>query len=121
MSAEIDGPSRVVPSQPVKRLDPVPRKRQEQEREENPEDEAPVAPEEDTQDDSPQGKSVTGGSDAFWGALLVARLGGKPWPLCVRFAHEVAALKLRVVGHVEHMVNREPIYRRLEGQITPER
>ena len=58
-------------------------------------------------------ESVIGGSDAFWGALLVARLDGKAWPLCVRFAHRVAALKLRVVGHVEHLVDREAMYRRL--------
>ncbi|MGD1994331.1 MAG: PfkB family carbohydrate kinase [Anaerolineae bacterium] len=59
-------------------------------------------------------KSVTGGSDAFWGALLVARLDGNPWPLCVRFAHQVAARKLQKVGHVEHMIDRQEIYRRLE-------
>jgi sucrose-phosphate synthase len=60
--------------------------------------------------------SVIGGRDAFWGALLVARLDGKPWPFCVRFAHEVAALKLRTVGHVERMINRWAIYQRLEGK-----
>ncbi|HEX8155976.1 MAG TPA: PfkB family carbohydrate kinase, partial [Solirubrobacteraceae bacterium] len=60
--------------------------------------------------------NVTGGRDAFWSALLVAHLDGKPWPLCVRFAHEVAALKLRVVGHVERMIDREAIYGRLEGR-----
>ncbi|HUS13427.1 MAG TPA: PfkB family carbohydrate kinase [Chloroflexia bacterium] len=59
-------------------------------------------------------KNVVGGRDAFWSALLMAHLEGKPWPLCVRFAHEVAALKLRVVGHVERMIDREEIYRRLE-------
>ena len=59
-------------------------------------------------------ENVTGGRDAFWGALLVAHLDGKPWPLCVRFAHQVAALKLRVVGHVERMIDREAIYRQLE-------
>ncbi len=58
--------------------------------------------------------NVTGGRDAFWAALLVGHLDGKPWPLCVRFAHAVAALKLRVVGHVERMIDREAIYRRLE-------
>jgi fructokinase len=58
-------------------------------------------------------ESVIGGSDAFWGGLLVARLDGKPWPLCVRFAHQVAALKLRVVGHIKHLVDREAIYHRL--------
>jgi len=59
-------------------------------------------------------ENVTGGRDAFWGALLVAHLDGKPWPLCVRFAHQVAALKLGVVGHVDRMIDREAIYRRLE-------
>lgn len=65
--------------------------------------------------------SVIGGSDAFWGALLVARLDGKPWPLCVCFAHEVAALKLGVIGHVERMIDRESIYRRLEEQVVRDR
>jgi sucrose-phosphate synthase len=60
-------------------------------------------------------ENVTGGRDAFWAALLVAHLEGKPWPLCVRFAHEVAALKLQVVGHVERMIDREEIYRRLQA------
>ncbi len=59
-------------------------------------------------------KSVIGGSDAFWGGLLVARMDGKPWPFCVRFAHEIAALKLLVVGHIERMIDREVIYERLE-------
>jgi sucrose-phosphate synthase len=61
--------------------------------------------------------NVTGGRDAFWAALLVAHLDGKPWPMCVRFAHGVAALKLGVVGHVQRMIDREPIYRRLEDQM----
>jgi len=59
-------------------------------------------------------ENVTGGRDAFWSALLVAHLDGKPWPFCIRFAHQVAALKLRVVGHVERMIDREAIYRQLE-------
>jgi len=59
--------------------------------------------------------SVIGGRDAFWGALLIAHLDGKPWPFCVRFAHEVAALKLRTVGHVERLINRWAIYQRLEA------
>lgn len=59
-------------------------------------------------------ENVTGGRDAFWSALLVAHLDGKPWPFCVRFAHEVAALKLQVVGHVERMIDRDALYQRLE-------
>jgi sucrose-phosphate synthase len=59
-------------------------------------------------------ENVTGGRGAFWGALLVAHLDGQPWSLCVRFAHEVAALKLRVIGHVERMIDRQAIYRRLQ-------
>jgi sucrose-phosphate synthase len=58
-------------------------------------------------------RSAIGGSDAFWGALLVARLEGKPWSFCVRFAHEIAARKLRKVGHIERMIDREAIYARL--------
>ena len=59
-------------------------------------------------------ESVTGARDAFWSALLVARLDGKDWGECVRFAHEISALKLRVEGHVERMIDREAFYRRLE-------
>ncbi len=58
-------------------------------------------------------QSVTGARDAFWSALLVAHLDGKDWPTCVRFAHEVAALKLGVEGHVERMIDREALYARL--------
>jgi sucrose-phosphate synthase len=61
-------------------------------------------------------KSAIGGSDAFWGALLVACLEGKPWSLSVRFAHEIAALKLLLVGHIERMIDREAIYERLERE-----
>jgi sugar/nucleoside kinase (ribokinase family) len=50
----------------------------------------------------------------------MARLDGKDWPQTVRFAHEVASLKLGVEGHVERMIDRESIYRGLEstGQRT---
>jgi fructokinase len=63
---------------------------------------------------------VTGASDAFWSALLMAHLDGKDWPEAVRFAHEVASLKLRVEGHVERMIDRESIYAGLKsaGQWT---
>lgn len=60
-------------------------------------------------------ENVTGARDAFWSALLVAHLDGKGWNECVRFAHEVAALKLRVEGHVERMIDRNALYRRLES------
>ncbi len=60
-----------------------------------------------------QVENVTGGRDAFWSGLLLARLDGKPWPLAVRFAHEVASLKLRVLGHVERMIDRHELYERL--------
>jgi sugar/nucleoside kinase (ribokinase family) len=59
-------------------------------------------------------QSVTGARDAFWSALLLAHLDGKDWPTSVRFAHEIAALKLGVEGHVERMIDRRAIYRRLE-------
>ena len=58
-------------------------------------------------------ENVTGARDAFWAGMLVARLDGKDWPETIRFAHEVAALKLRVVGHVERMIDRREIYARL--------
>jgi uncharacterized UPF0146 family protein len=35
--------------------------------------------------------------------------------LAVRFAHEVASLKLRVEGHVERMIDRESLYASLES------
>lgn len=60
-------------------------------------------------------ENVTGGRDAFWSALLMAHLDGKPWPFCVRFAHEIAALKLMTVGHIERMIDRGTVYARLEN------
>ena len=60
-------------------------------------------------------ENVTGARDAFWSALLMAHLDGKDWPEAVRFAHEVASLKLRVEGHVERMIDRESIYASLES------
>src|SRR5919112_5418524 len=56
---------------------------------------------------------VTGARDTFWSAMLMAHLDGKGWPEAVRFAHEVASLKLGVEGHVERMIDREEIYTRL--------
>ena len=65
-------------------------------------------------------QNVTGARDAFWSALLMAHLDGKGWPEAVRFAHEVASLKLRVEGHVERMIERESLYAGLKsaGQRT---
>ncbi len=57
-----------------------------------------------------QVENVTGARDAFWSALLMAHLDGKDWPEAVRFAHEVASLKLRVEGHVERLIDRETLY-----------
>ena len=37
----------------------------------------------------------------------------------VRFAHEISALKLRVEGHVERMIDREAFYQRLETTAGP--
>jgi sugar/nucleoside kinase (ribokinase family) len=67
-----------------------------------------------------QVENVTGARDAFWSALLMAYLDGKDWPEAIRFAHEVASLKLRVEGHVERMIDRETIYAGLQsaGQRT---
>ena len=58
--------------------------------------------------------SVIGGSDAFWGGLLVARLDGKSWKEAVCFAHQVAALKLQNVGHVQHLINKELLYSKVK-------
>ncbi len=62
-------------------------------------------------------ESVTGARDAFWSALLVARLDGKTWSECVRFAHEIAGLKLRVEGHVERMIDRQAFYRMIAESV----
>jgi len=55
-------------------------------------------------------ENVTGARDAFWSALLMAHLDDKDWPEAIRFAHEVASLKLRVEGHVERMIDRDSLY-----------
>src|ERR671921_1114942 len=53
---------------------------------------------------------ATGAGDAYWAGFLMATLEGKEWSEAVRFAHEVASLKLRVDGHVERMIDRESLY-----------
>jgi sugar/nucleoside kinase (ribokinase family) len=60
-------------------------------------------------------ENVTGARDAFWSALLMAHLDGKAWPEAIRFAHEVASLKLRVEGHVERMIDRKSLYAGLKS------
>jgi len=60
-------------------------------------------------------ENVTGARDAFWSAMLMAHLDGKDWPEAIRFAHEVASLKLGVEGHVERMIDREALYADLES------
>ena len=62
-------------------------------------------------------KNVTGASDAFWAGLLVAHLEGNDWPTCVKFAHEVAKIKLVVEGHIEHMIPRSQIYDHLADAV----
>jgi len=57
--------------------------------------------------------SVIGGSDAFWGGLLIAHLDGKSWPEAICFAHQIAAHKLANVGHVQDNINRQEIYQNL--------
>jgi sucrose-phosphate synthase len=59
-------------------------------------------------------ESVIGGSDAFWAGLLVAHLDGKSWPFSVTFAHEIAAMKLGVVGHIDHLIDRQAIYQQIK-------
>jgi sugar/nucleoside kinase (ribokinase family) len=66
-------------------------------------------------------ESVIGGSDAFWAGLFIARLDGKSLPICVKFAHEVAARKLSIVGHVERMIDRQEIYNQLEAESKAKR
>lgn len=62
--------------------------------------------------------SVIGGSDAFWGGLLVAQLEGKTWNEAVCFAHLVAALKLQNVGHVIQLINIELLYNQVEETLV---
>jgi sugar/nucleoside kinase (ribokinase family) len=59
-------------------------------------------------------ENVTGARDAFGPALLIAHLDGNSREECVRFAHEVATLKLGLEGHVERMIDREALYGRLD-------
>ena len=58
--------------------------------------------------------SVIGGSDAFWGGLLVAYLDGKTWPETICFAHQIAALKLQNIGHVQKCIDRKTIYNKIK-------
>lgn len=60
--------------------------------------------------------SVIGGSDAFWGGLLVAYLDGRPWKEAVFFAHQIAALKFQNVGHVKRLINKDLIYNQINGK-----
>jgi len=62
--------------------------------------------------------SAIGGSDAFWGGLLVAHLDGKIWKEAVCFAHQVAALKLQNIGHVDNLINKELLYNQVQGTIS---
>jgi sucrose-phosphate synthase len=64
-----------------------------------------------------EGANVTGARDSFWAGLLVAHLDGNDWPTCVKFAHEVAKLKLGVEGHVERMIDRRDVYGRLDAAV----
>ena len=63
-------------------------------------------------------ESVTGGSDAFWAGLLVANLDGKSWKEAVCFAHQVACLKLKNVGHIEQLINKELLYNQVEENLN---
>ena len=62
--------------------------------------------------------SVIGGSDAFWGGLLVAHLDGKTWKEAICFAHKIAALKLQNVGHVKQLIDKELLYNQIEETLV---
>lgn len=62
-------------------------------------------------------KNVTGASDAFWAGLLLSHLDGSGWIDSVKFAHEVAKLKLVADGHIERMIPRRAIYDRLDAAV----
>jgi sucrose-phosphate synthase len=64
-----------------------------------------------------EGANVTGARDSFWAGLMVAHLDGNDWTTCVKFAHEVAKLKLGVEGHVERMIDRRDVYGRLDAAV----
>ncbi|HZY66920.1 MAG TPA: PfkB family carbohydrate kinase [Rubrobacteraceae bacterium] len=62
-------------------------------------------------------RNVTGARDSFWSGLLVAHLEGHDWPTCVKFAHEVAKIKLVMEGHIERMIPRREIYDHLDAAV----
>jgi sugar/nucleoside kinase (ribokinase family) len=62
-------------------------------------------------------KNVTGARDSFWAGLLVAHLDGNDWPTCVKFADEVAKVKLGVDGHVQRMIDRRDLYGRFDDAV----
>jgi sucrose-phosphate synthase len=65
--------------------------------------------------------NVIGGSDAFWGGLLVAYLDGRPWKETVYFAHQIAALKLQNNGQVDHLIDKELIYNQINSDKPSEK
>ena len=60
---------------------------------------------------------MTGARGSFWTGLFVARLDGENWPTCVKFAHEVANLKLGVDGHIEGRIDQRDICDRLDEAV----
>jgi fructokinase len=58
-------------------------------------------------------KDATGAGDAFWAGFLVALLDGNPLERCLRFAREVAELKLQTVGPLPANVDPKALYSNL--------
>ena len=54
---------------------------------------------------------ATGAGDSFWAGFLVALLDGNPLERCARFAREVVARKLAVVGPLPPGIERDDLYK----------
>lgn len=57
---------------------------------------------------------ATGAGDSFWAGFLTALLDEKPLEHCLRFAREVAEIKLQTIGPLPANLDRRTIYVRLE-------
>jgi len=59
---------------------------------------------------------ATGAGDAFWSGFLVATLDGRSLHAAVLMGREVAEIKLRTVGPIAGVIDREAIYRKIAAQ-----
>ncbi len=59
---------------------------------------------------------ATGAGDAFWSGFLRAYLDLQPLPRCLRFAREVAEIKLQTLGPLPASLSPSDIYARLDQE-----